>query len=439
MNALRFLLSMSATIPALLLCGGASADGWPHWRGPNQDGVAQGATPPTTWSATENILWRLPLPGPAGSTPVVAGGRLMLTSQDGPDISLLCVSDEGEMLWKRSLGNGTATFREDEGNLASPSPSTDGKHVWAFAGNGSLACFDLEGNEAWSMDVDKEYGPFDIQFGMASTPVLHGGRLYLQLIHGDGDPDTEEARVICLEAATGKEVWSRKRLTGARAECEHSYASPLVYRGKEGEFLVTHGADYAIAYRLDDGGELWRCGGMNSPGNYHSTLRFVASPGFSDGLIVVPTAKNGPVLAVAPAASGEVAEGSGLLWRYPENTPDVPSPLVLDGLVYLCRENGNLLCLDAQTGKKVYQKRTTVDRHRASPLAADGKLYLTSRAGVVSVVQAGREFELLASNDVEEPIASSPVAVGNRLYLRTYQSLLAISETKAPGQSGGGE
>ena len=134
-------------------------------------------------------------------------------------------------------------------------------------------------------------------------------------------------------------------------------------------------------------------------------------------------------MALIPTHQGDIVKGNGLLWRYPDKTPDVPSPLVYDGLVYLCRENGNLLCLDASTGEELYHERTERDRHRASPAVAAGRVYLTSRSGVVSVVRAGRTFELLAKNDVGEPIASSPVVVGNTLYLRTFQSLIAVRES----------
>ena len=111
-------------------------------------------------------------------------------------------------------------FRGDEGNEASASPSTDGKHVYAFAGTGDLACFDFDGKEVWKFNAQERYGKFKIQFGMHTTPLLYGDRLYLQLIHSGG------AWVIALDKATGKEVWKVERKSDGRDECEHSYASP---------------------------------------------------------------------------------------------------------------------------------------------------------------------------------------------------------------------
>ncbi|MGC4006642.1 MAG: PQQ-binding-like beta-propeller repeat protein [Pirellulales bacterium] len=153
----------------------------------------------------------------------------------------------------------------------------------------------------------------------------------------------------------------------------------------------------------------------------------VASPVSAPGLIVVPTAKNGPVLGLKPDAVGDVtANESAVLWRLNRNTPDVPSPLVSDGLVYLCRENGTLVLLDAKTGEQIYEKRTHADRHRTSPVLADGKLYLSARDGTVSVVEPGREFKLLGQNKFKEPLAASPVAANDTLYFRTYDALYAV-------------
>ncbi|QDU62198.1 outer membrane biogenesis protein BamB [Planctomycetes bacterium Pan216] len=412
---------LAALALVLTLVGTSLADNWPAWRGPQRDGISKESNPPTTWSKTDNVRWRLPLPGPAGSTPIVWGERIFLTSAEGNATVLLCVDTDGKILWKRPLGEGNKVVRKGEGNSASPSPSTDGQKVWANASTGELACFDFDGNEIWRVDLQDRYGKFDIAFGMTATPVLDGDRLYLQLLHTGG------AIVACLDKETGKEIWRQNRESDAYAECEHSYASPIIYRDKDREFLITHGADYVVAHRLDNGEEIWRCGGLNPRGNYNPTLRFVATPAAAPGLIVVPSAKNGPVLGLRPDIKGDVTKDeSAYLWTRPNNTPDVPSPLIHDGLVYLCRENGVLLCLDAKTGKELYQNRTHAQRHRASPVFADGKIYITAADGTVTVVKAGPEFEVISSNDIEEPLAASPVIADGTLYLRSYDALYAI-------------
>lgn len=414
----RALLALSLS---LVFAGWAAAENWPQWRGPERNGISHETGAPLQWSKTENVHWRLPLPGQAGSTPVVWDDRIFLTAAEKSDLVLLGISTEGKELWKQSLARGNRVIRGGEGNYASPSPSTDGKHVWAFVGTGDLGCFDLDGKPVWKFNLQDRYGKFRIQFGMTSTPLLDGDRLYLQCIHSGG------AYVVALDKATGKEIWKQARKTDAENECEHSYASPVLYRDGQREFLITHGGDYVIGHRLSDGAELWRCGGMNPADRYNPTLRFVASPVAVPGLIVVPSAKNGPVLGISPDASGTLNQSSqGLLWVRPQNTPDVPSPLVHEGLVYLCRENGVLICLEATTGKEIYQKRTHDQRHRASPLYVDGKIYLAAADGVVTVVKPGRTFTVLATNDLKEPITSSPIFANGTLYLRTYNALYAI-------------
>lgn len=420
-----------AVLGTLWLAAPVAAENWPQWRGARHDGVSTEKGPPITWSKTENVAWRLPLPGPGGSTPVVWNKHIFLTSADGDrDLVLMAFDTTGKQLWKKTMGSGNQGVRGDEGNFASPSPATDGRHVWAMMGDGEIGCYDFAGNEVWKFNLQKRYGKFSIAFGMSSTPVLDGDRLYLQLIHGEGKPETREAVVVCLDKATGQQIWKVDRPSDGRAECEHSYASPTLYRDTDREFLLTHGCDYIVAHNLKDGSELWRCGGLNPKGNYNPTLRFVASPLAVPGLIVVPSAKSGPVLGLSPDAKGDISDSeTSHLWIRKRDTPDVPSPLVVDGLLYLCRENGILLCMNAKTGEELYLQPTERDRHRASPMYADGKVYLTARNGTVSVVQAGREFKLLAQNKLGESISATPVFAGGVLYLRSFDALYAI-----PGQ-----
>jgi outer membrane protein assembly factor BamB len=423
-----FVLSALSLVFALAAAP-VRAENWPQWRGPKNDGISNEKNLPTTFSTTEGVVWKLDLPGPAGSTPVVWDDMIYLTSVDGDNLVLLGINTDGKEVWRQVVGTGNRDVRGDEGNSASPSPCTDGKHVWAFFGNGLLGCYTKDGKEVWKFDVQDRYGKLKIAFGMTSTPVLDNGRLYLQLIHGEGNPKTREAVVVCLDAATGKEIWKHDRASDGRDECEHSYASPVLYRDSKQSYLLTHGADYVTAHSLEDGRELWRCGDLNPKGNYNPTLRLVASPVTAEGLIIVPTAKNGPVFALKADGKGDVTDNeSAFYWKREKETPDVPSPLIVDGLVYLCRENGNLICVDAKTGEEYYNERTTPDRHRASPVYADGKIYLCARKGIVTVVKAGKNFEILAKNDLVDSISSSPAVSNGRIYFRTFKALYAVGK-----------
>ena len=412
--------TLTVLLAFFFVIGSLSADNWYRWRGPNNDGISQATEVPIHWSQTENVRWRLPLPGEAASTPVVWEDKIFLTSAEGDALVLMCVSTEGEELWKRTIGRGNRSIRRGEGNSAAPSPTTDGEHVWAFFGTGDLVCYDVQGNEVWHTNIAKRYGRFNLFFVMASTPLLDKDRLYMHLIHSNA------WLVLALDKMTGKEIWKHNRDSDATEECEHAYTSPILYRDAEREFLVVHGADYVTAHSLEDGSEIWRCGDLNPKSSYNYSLRFVASPVATEGLIVVPSAKNGPVVGIDPAAQGDVTNSKWQRWKLRRGTPDVPSPVIHDGLVYLCRENGDLICLDAETGEQLYYEGTHRHRHRASPVYANGYIYLTSRDGVITVVKAGREFEVVASNSMGEVISASPVITDKALYLRSYEALYAI-------------
>lgn len=420
-------VSVVALLGLLVGTAKLGAGEWGSWRGPSSNGISEEVDVPTKWSDTENVAWRTELPGPSGATPVVWGSQIFLTSVDDSDLLLLCLGTDGKEQWRRKIGQGNQNARGDEGNSASPSPITDGNHVWALMGTGEFACFTVDGEPVWSFNLQERYGEFKIQFGMSSTPVLHNGRLFVQMIHGDGDPGTQEALVVAVDALNGKKVWESGRVTGASRENEHSYSSPMLYDSNGVTFLITHGGDYTIAYNLEDGSERWRLGGLNPQGaEYHPTLRFVASPAANDGLVICPTAKNGPVFAVRADRKGDLTDSDAIQWVREMNTPDVPSPIIHDGLVYLCRENGFMLVLDQATGDEVYMERTHSHRHRASPVLADGHLYLTARDGLVSVLKTGRDFQIVAQNEIGESMSSSPVIAEGTIYLRTFDALWAI-------------
>jgi outer membrane protein assembly factor BamB len=408
-------LLLAAPAPA------ARANNWPEWRGPDHDGVSTEKGIPAEWATDKNVVWKLPMPGMGSSTPAVWGDRIFLTSAAEGDLLLLCVSTAGKELWRRKLGGGRILIRGGEGNGASASPSTDGKYVYAFVGSGDLACFDLDGKAIWKFNTQDRYGRFKTNFGLHTTPVLYGDRLYLALLHAGGQ------WVIALDKMTGAEVWKVERKSDGRDENEHSYASPVLWQNGSDAYLLVHGNDYTTAHRLRDGSELWRLGDLNPKASYNSFLRFIASPVATPELIVVPTAKNGPVVGVKPTATGTInAGGEGEQWRRPHDTPDVPSPLVHEGLVYLCRETGFLICMDAKTGQELYNQRLHSARYRASPVYADGKIYLTARDGMVTVVKAGRTFERIAENKLPDEITASPAIAGGRIYLRGFGALYAI-------------
>lgn len=420
------------------LLSNAFAENWPQWRGPKNDGVSSEKNIATEWSPEKNVLWRSELPGQAGATPVVWNDRIFLTSSEGDDLVLIAISTkDGSKLWKQKVGSGNQDARAGEGNSASPSPSTDGKHVWCFFGTGILACYTVDGQPVWKVDVNERFGKLDIQFGMTSTPVLHGDSLYLQLIHGPMkfDDNSRTGKVIKLDKKTGETQWEIDRITNAGFECKHSYASPFIYQDDKQEFLVVHGADCITGHKLSDGKELWRFGELNGPTQLNPkqndpTFRFVASPTVVPGTIIVPTAKEGPlvVLKVNEALSGDSSKKPEVVsWSIPR-TPDVSIPVIVDGLVYILHKDGKLQCMDLKSGEEIYFQRTYTGQHRSSPTYADGHLYFASNDGHCTVVKTGRDFQIVSTNAMNEPITASPVVSNGVLYIRSYQALYAIKK-----------
>lgn len=431
---------------SLGLFSAADAENWPQWRGPNGDGISAEKGIATEWSKTKNVRWRTPLPGSAGATPVVWGDRIFVSSvlggddtesQEGSDLLLIALeATTGKELWRRKVGSGNQNARVSEGNSASASPATDGKHVWVFFGTGVLACYTVEGDEVWKFDMQDRYGKFDIQFGMTSTPVLHEGALYQQLIHGAmrHNDDTRTGKIIKLDAATGKEIWAVDRSTEAVFENKHSYASAFIYEDDQQQFLVAHGADCTTGHDLASGKELWRFSGLNAPSSYNTgsfdpTFRFVASPGVVPGTIVIPTAKNGPTvtLKVKSGMSGDITDDQSIVSWSDSKTPDVSIPLVIDDVVFCLQKDGRVFAYDRASGQELYFERTHNSQHRSSPVYADGHIYYCAKDGMCTVLKAGPKFEVVAENDLAEPITASPVVANGVLYIRSYEAIYAIS------------
>src|SRR5262249_44877637 len=193
--------------------------------------------------------------------------------------------------------------------------------------------------------------------------------------------------VIAVDKSTGKEVWKVERKSDAAAVSREAYASPCLWNDGKQTSLAVLGCDYATGHRLTDGREIWRLGDLNPKAQYNPTLQMISSPVATPKMLLVPTEKGGTVVAVKPGAKGMIQTGGHFeLWRSRKGSPEVASPLVQDGLVYLPRDNGLFHCLDANTGKEVYLRRLHADRYCASPILAAGRVYVMSRDGTISVV-----------------------------------------------------
>jgi outer membrane protein assembly factor BamB len=206
-----------------------------------------------------------------------------------------------------------------------------------------------------------------------------------------------------------------------------AYTSPCLWRDGKDAYLVILGCDCTTAHRLSDGSEIWRLCDLNIKNS--NAFRIIATPVATPELIFVPTARGTVFVAVKPGATGTIKSGSAFeQWRKIKGSPDVPSPVVYDGLLYLCSENGLLSCWEPKTGKELYAERLHGSRYRGSPVCGDGKIYLTARDGTFSVVKTGPSYALLASNELNDVFTASPAIANGRIYLRGFKSLYAIGE-----------
>jgi outer membrane protein assembly factor BamB len=408
-----------------------AADTWPHWRGPSMDGVSSERALPTTWSATENVAWRLPLPAFSGSTPIIWNDTIFLnvaTARGTGQIELWAVDrNKQAVAWKRPLSGENRIGNKQ--NMSSPSPVTDGKHVWVITGTGILKGFDFAGTELWTRDIQKDYGRFGVQFGYASSPLLYGDALYLQVLHGFHTDDP--SYVLKIDKMSGKTVWRVERATNALHESPDSYTTPaLLQLNGKAEIVIT-GGDIVTGHDPASGKELWRADVLNP--SKSRNYRIISSPIIAGGLIIAPSRVN-PLVALKPGGAGDIST-THVAWTF-HRGPDVPSPVSDGTYLYLVSEQGVVYCLELKTGALVYGPiRLPHDFYSSSPVLADGKIYVTGEStGVTTVFRAGPKFEILASNTFNDPcspycLASVAVSEG-QLFVKTDAHLWVVGQRR---------
>jgi outer membrane protein assembly factor BamB len=396
-----------------------SADNWPQWRGPSLNGVSAESNLPLRWSKTENIAWKLAMPAWSGSTPIIWDDRIFLNVAEGSDLFLWSVDrTTGTVQWKQRLGGGNTRMRKQ--NMSTPSPVTDGTHVWVMTGTGLLKAFDFTGKEQWSRDIQKDYGRFGLNWGYGSSPLLFEDSLYVQVLHGMTTDDP--SYLLRIRKDDGRTLWRVERPTRARVESPDSYTTPALLRYGGVTEIVLSGGDVVTGHDPASGRELWRVNGLN-PDN-DASYRIVASPVVHGEILIVPSRER-PMLALKPGGRGDVSR-SHVLWSF-MNGPDVPTPVTDGRYLYTINDRGIIWCLDARTGEEIYgRRRLRSSTYSGSPVLADGKIYVTDEDGVTSVVRAGPRFEILAENDFGEYTLSSPAISDGQIFVRTEAFLYAI-------------
>ena len=432
-------LALLVTAPAVLL-----AD-WPQWRGPRGTGVSDERNLPVTWSATENVAWRVDLGGSGVSSPIVIGDLVIVTSQAGSGPSRrgprLSQGAGPDGFGERSMGAGRAAaetpadptflveaydrakgtrrwqFRmaaaaplptsHDKANMALSSPVSDGSMIFAWFSTGQFVALDMKGTEVWQRHLGKDFGTFDIEWGHSSSPTLFEDTVILLCDNNNA------SNLLAVDKKTGKERWRTQR--GPKRQ---SYSTPLVVPGTSGSELVVNSSERVDVYNPRTGELLWHVG---SPHQFP-----IPSPAYHEGVLYMSRGyRSGPYMAVRTGGRGDV-NTSHIVWQAPTGAPYISSLVYDAGLVYMTTDIGGITAVDAKTGERVWQHRLNAV-FSASPVVADGKVYFTSETGTVFVIRSGAKTpEILASNDMGERFIASPAISHGRLFLRSDDRLFSV-------------
>jgi outer membrane protein assembly factor BamB len=422
----------------------AASDEWPQFRGLRAGVADDHPSLPDSWSQTDNVVWKTPIPGSGWSSPIVWGEHVFVTSVistadvEPPKPGLYFGGERpaptaehrwvvyaidaktGRVRWEREVRRAPpAAPRHLKNSYASETPVTDGERVYAYFGNVGLFVFDMNGTLRWS----KDFGSVAMRngWGTAASPVLHRGRLYIV-----NDNDTHSF-LAAFDAASGREIWRVNR-------DEHSnWATPLVWSSASGTQIVTSGSDKVRAYDLE-GRLTWELTGMSSIA--------IPTPFAAHGLLFVSSGYVGdtlrPMYAIRPGASGDVSlkpnetSNAHIAWSNAQLGSYNPTAIVYGDYLYTLLDRGFLLAHDAQTGRQIYgRQRLAADAgaFTASPWAYNGKIFMASEDGDTFVVQAGAEYKLLGRNALGEMIMASPAIAHGSVFLRTSSNLYRLSKS----------
>lgn len=460
----------SLAFAAAITAATSPNENWPQWRGPLQSGVAPTANPPTTWSETNNVKWKVKIPGGGQATPIIWENRVFIqtaiptgkkveakpaeASAQSPAVrpetggepprqepgrpggpgggkkgrggfgggpkptevyqfAVLCLDRQtGKVLWQQVAREEVPHegYRQNEGSFASSSGLTDGKHLYAYFGSRGFYCYDLDGTLLWEQDLGKMR--MAMGFGEGSSPALHRDTL---IINRDNE---DNSFIIALDKNTGKTLWKKPR------EERTSWSTPLIIERDGKAQAVVPATGKIRSYDVASGDVLWECGGL--------TRNVIPCPVADTDVVYCMSGYQGnALLAIRLGRTGDLTGGDAIVWTHKKSTPYVPSPLLYNGKLYFfANNNGVLTCLDTKSGNPFIdaQKQEDLSGVYASPIGAAGRVYLAGRNGVIVVLKQSDKLEVLATNRLEEKFDASPAAVGKELFLRGREHIYCLAE-----------
>jgi outer membrane protein assembly factor BamB len=436
-------LLLCLVVSASLAARAPTEDGdWPAFRGPAARGLAGDVRLPVTWNVQtgENVRWKTEIPGLGHSSPVVWGDRVFVTTavraageeslkvglygdiapvvDDSPHSFQVIALDlrSGKQLWTRVAHEGVPKIkRHTKASHANSTPATDGEHLVVMFGSEGLYCYDLDGELLWKKDLGVLDSGFFMapaaQWGFASSPLIHDGRVYIQA------DVLDQSFLAAFDVATGEELWRADR------DEVPTWSTPAIAPRGDGFQVVVNGWKHIGGYDAKTGEELWKLtGGGDIP---------VPTPIVAHDLILITSAhgRERPIYAIRTDASGELTKESGAMaWHQEKAGNYMQTPIVVDDLAYFGFDNGVLSVYDVKSGERLWQERLGGGQtgFTSSPVAGDGKVYFTSEVGDTYVLKHGRSFELLATNELGETFMSTPAIAGDQILFRARRHLIAV-------------
>ena len=418
----------------ILLAPTMSAGDWPEFRGSWGNGLASiPGSPksiglPLNWGETENVKWKTPVPHRGWSTPVVMNDQVWLTTAtlEGNDFFVVCVDANSgvirlnEMLFHADnpepLGNPLNSY-------ASPTPVIESGRVYVNFGSYGTACLDTNTFELLWKRSDLRCRHFR---GPGSSLILFKNLLILTM---DG---VDVQYLVALDKATGRTVWKTDRTAEwndldsdgkprGEGDLRKAYSTPLLIDVDGNKQMISVGAKAVYGYDPADGRELWKIPNRGYSG--------AARPVYGDGIVyMISRFGKTEMLAIRVEGSGDVTD-TDIVWKTGRNIPRTPSPLLIDGMLFMVNDTGTVTCLEALTGRQIWNQRIPGD-YAASLLYADGHIYCFNRDGKTTVFKAAREYEILATNTLDSGFMASPAVSGKALILRTMTHLYRIESKR---------
>lgn len=408
-SRLRAAIAIALLLPQLISL--ALAEDWPCWRGPRGDGTSSETDVPLRWGRTENVAWTAAIPGKGHSSPIVAGGRVFVTTCMEPERKhvVLCLDrTNGTVLWEQSTPMKLQETIHKLNSHASSTPAADGRHVWvSFLDypNVTIVCHDVvSGKEVWRTVPGKMLS----RHGYCSTVIPYRDTI---IINSDQDGD---GYIVALEGATGRERWRTARPNHTR-----SYCAPVVIGVNGKKQLVLSGSHSVAAYDPDSGKLIWIVDGP--------TEQFVSSPIQVDGAVFMTYGwpKRG-LCSIDPSGEGNVT-ATHILFNVSGRGGYVPSPVAHGKLAFLVNDEGIGNCTNPRTGEEVWVQRLG-RHHSASPVVAGGNLYFLDDQGKCWIVRATEKFELVGVNELADETRGSPAISNGQIFIRGSRTLYCIGK-----------